>query len=83
MLLKSSLKCYYGITLEEYDAMLARQGGHCALCNQTVVVVDHCHETGRFRGLLCRSHNSALGKLGDNEAGLIRVIAYLRENAIA
>ena len=75
--LKSALKIYYGITLEEYDAMLLKQEGHCALCLRTEVMVDHDHLTGRFRGLLCRSHNVALGALGDDVDGLQRALDYL------
>jgi len=40
--------------------------------------VDHCHETGRFRGWLCGMCNTAIGKLGDNVAGLETAIAYLK-----
>ena len=79
--LKSALKLYYGITLDEYDAMLEKQGGHCALCDRTELVVDHCHETGRFRGLLCRPHNVAIGALGDNTYGLQRALEYLSVSA--
>lgn len=80
-----SLKHRYGITTEEYSAMLARQGGHCALCDRTPASerhgrlnVDHCHDTGRIRGLLCTVHNSALAAFGDNEDGLIRAVAYIK-----
>ena len=75
----------HGITQEDYDDILARQGGHCALCNGTpaqerhgCLHVDHCHETGRVRGLLCEQHNMALGKLGDTEDALMKVLDYLR-----
>jgi hypothetical protein len=71
----------YGITVAEFDAALARQGGCCALCREAQgkrkLCVDHDHATGRFRGLLCIQCNSALGKLGDSVAGLQRAIAYL------
>jgi hypothetical protein len=40
--------------------------------------LDHCHETGAFRGWLCGRCNTALGQLGDNEQGLLRALAYLR-----
>lgn len=57
----------YGITLAEWDALLERQGGHCAFCPATVgfrggrLLVDHDHETGAVRGLLCYRCNTALG----------------------
>lgn len=72
------LKRWYNITPEEWDTMFTKQGGHCALCARTEGLhVDHVHETGRFRGLLCRSHNAALGVLGDNREGLLRALAYV------
>lgn len=62
---RAHLKHRYGITVEQYDEMLAAQGGHCALCpwepsDGKVLAVDHDHETGRVRGLLCRGCNLAL-----------------------
>lgn len=71
----------YGLTPVDYAALLAAQGGVCALCGSTQgrrLVVDHCHETGRVRGLLCTACNGALGKLGDTPEALLRVVAYLR-----
>ncbi len=57
----------YGITLAQYDEMLTRQGGTCAICKKPPKVkrlhVDHCHSTGRVRGLLCGSCNGRLGWL--------------------
>ena len=60
------LKYRYGITLEDYDAMLVAQGGGCALCQRFPnegrrLAVDHDHETGRIRGLLCNPCNVMLG----------------------
>lgn len=78
---RNRFKKQYGITLEQYQEMLARQGGHCALCPSTGngrwLCVDHDHESKRVRGLLCIQCNSALGKLGDSVAGLQRAIVYL------
>jgi hypothetical protein len=77
------LKLRYGITLDQYDAILERQGGHCALCAYTpgpgalALSVDHCHATGHVRGLLCSHCNRAIGRLGDSEAAIQRVLAYL------
>jgi hypothetical protein len=52
--------------------------GICQLCSKTAkLVLDHDHETGKFRGWLCNSCNVGLGNLGDNMAGLIRAMTYL------
>ena len=76
------LEWHYGIDQEEYDRLLAQQGGGCALCHRLpdegkFLKVDHCHETGRVRGLLCQTCNFGLGILGDNEEGLLRALAYI------
>jgi hypothetical protein len=60
----------YGITIEEYEAMLARQGGGCGICGRPPSAsislhIDHDHRTGRIRGLLCFVCNSSLGELDD------------------
>lgn len=56
----------YGISLDEYEAMCSRQSGKCYLCNKEELggkrlAVDHNHETGKVRGLLCRRCNTGLG----------------------
>lgn len=76
----------YGITEEDYAAMLARQGDVCAICGGTEpggkrLAVDHCHTSGRVRGLLCTPCNTALGKLGDTVEGLRRALTYLEQGA--
>jgi len=74
------LKWKYGITEEEYDALLAKQEGRCAVCRgipETRMPVDHDHNTGRVRGLLCQNCNRALGLMGDNVEALRRAVAYL------
>lgn len=78
----------YGLSAEDIALLLAQQGGGCALCKTTkpggrynVFCVDHCHETGRVRGMLCHSYNVALGALGDNEAGLAAALAYVAGTA--
>ncbi|MHB8490618.1 MAG: endonuclease domain-containing protein [Solirubrobacteraceae bacterium] len=60
---------YYGLTRSDYAAMVAAQD------------VDHDHDTGRVRGLLCYSCNMGIGRLGDSEAGLLVAIEYLRRSA--
>jgi hypothetical protein len=62
--------------------MLARQSGLCAICKtkpEKILCVDHSHETGQVRALLCSSCNSMLGFSGDNPARLGAGSSYLRE----
>jgi Recombination endonuclease VII len=70
----------YGISRAEYDALLAKQGGACAICRKRAkgrLCVDHCHVTGMVRGLLCNECNCALGYLKDDQASLVAALAYL------
>jgi hypothetical protein len=85
------LKRKYGITPEEYDARLAEQGGGCAVCGRPPKAgkslhVDHDHETGYVRGLLCFSCNAALGHFQDDleriDAALIYVATRRRVSAL-
>jgi len=80
---KSGYLQKYGITPEQAVDMLAGQGWCCALCARELsresMNVDHCHTTGRVRGILCTRCNSALGALGDNPAGLFRALQYVSE----
>jgi hypothetical protein len=74
------LKRRFGISAAEYGALLAKQGGACAICRRRSkyrLCVDHCHLTGRIRGLLCYSCNLALGHLKDDQASLVAALAYL------
>lgn len=72
----------YGLTLEQYNQMHEEQGGLCPLCerperdsNRQKLAVDHCHKTGRIRGLLCCLCNRQLGWV--EGIGLDKIIAYL------
>lgn len=73
----------YGITSEEYASIASHQGGVCAICQRARglkrrLSVDHCHKTGRVRGLLCQPCNKhVLGHLRDDPAAFQRAIAYL------
>ena len=69
----------YGITPEEYDAIEAAQFGRCAACGikSDRLQVDHCHDTGKIRGLLCGNCNSALGHAKDDVDRLMALVAYL------
>ena len=76
------LKDKYGITLERYEEMLATQDGNCAICERPPMCrrlsVDHDHQTGRVRGLLCGHCNLMLGWVAGNPETLQRMIGYLR-----
>ncbi|MEI5099645.1 endonuclease VII domain-containing protein [Streptomyces sp. PmtG] len=75
------LKRQYGLTEAQRDGMVAEQKGLCVICLKAPPVhVDHCHETGRVRGVLCFNCNSAIGKLGDDPDALRRAIDYLEGN---
>lgn len=76
----------YGITPEDYDILFEQQGGVCAACGQPEthknqygvcrLAVDHDHETGEVRGLLCGRCNRALGLLNDELARVQALAAY-------
>jgi hypothetical protein len=74
----------YGLRLGQYDEMLTAQGGVCAICGGVnksgkKLAVDHDHESGRVRGLLCTNCNTAIGKLGHNKERLLSAIRYLED----
>ncbi|MFD7884732.1 endonuclease VII domain-containing protein [Streptomyces bauhiniae] len=76
------LKRSYGMTEAERDAMVASQRGLCVIClNAPAAHVDHCHKTGRVRGVLCFNCNSAIGKLGEDPEAVRRAAAYLEGNS--
>jgi hypothetical protein len=86
---KNALKAY-GIDHAEYQRLLDLQGGGCAICGSTETKdsrgirlhVDHCHATGKVRGILCAQCNMGLGKFHDEPARLELAAAYLRRTAI-
>lgn len=70
----------YGITVEQYEAILAEQGGTCYICRRPArgrLTVDHDHATGEVRGLLCRFDNNLLGQAHDDLEYFARAVAYL------
>lgn len=76
----------YGVTAADYDRMFSEQSGKCAVCGKTQersFDVDHCHGSGRVRGLLCTSCNRMIGHAGDNPESLIRAALYLDPQAAA
>ncbi len=83
-----NLKKHYGITLEQFEAMSQAQDNKCGICLQEVneihksgrqmpLTVDHCHSTGKVRGLLCGGCNRGLGDFKDNIDFLKAAIKYL------
>lgn len=88
-----SLKNKYGITPDDYQEMLSRQGGGCAICGieqsqlwkenwHHPLEIDHCHDTGAVRGLLCSSCNTSLGRFKHDPVLLRRAAEYI-EQAVA
>jgi hypothetical protein len=79
---QSYLRRKYGITIAEYDRMFEEQGGVCAICGEPrpeerTLHVDHDHETGVIRGLLCFRCNNALGDLREEYELFQRAADYL------
>ena len=80
----------YGLTLESYTGLLESQGGVCAICGSPLKIrntqtdrtlnthIDHCHTTGKVRGLLCGGCNLGLGHFQDSPERLAAAIAYLK-----
>ena len=78
---KYKLNKQYGITPEQYTTMLANQESKCAVCGNTMTNphIDHCHTTGKVRGLLCINCNQGLGKFKDDIDKLQHAIDYLNK----
>lgn len=74
----------YGMTADDYNLLLEHQQNRCAICgdepNEKRLSVDHCHETGRVRGLLCSLCNRALGGFRDDVRFLKNAIHYLERS---
>lgn len=85
--LKWVLKNKYGITVQEFEEMLAEQRGVCAICGglpkvHSRLFVDHCHRSGAVRGLLCNTCNAGLGQFGDRVDLLISALEYLLQRGV-
>lgn len=82
-------KKLFGMEPEDYDELLVKQGFSCAICRKhfttfkKALSVDHCHETGKVRGLLCQPCNTGLGMFKDNPKVMARALVYLEENGIS
>jgi hypothetical protein len=83
---EKALKSRYGLTFDDFENLLNSQNSKCAICNVPLARlgrsthVDHCHTTGKVRGILCKECNTGLGKLGDNIDSIKKVIQYLERN---
>lgn len=77
------LQKLYGITIEDFEAMLEIQNHQCAICNKDISLygnktnVDHCHRTGIVRGLLCSSCNSLIALAKESKEILLSAVSYL------
>ena len=85
-ILARNLKRGYGITVDQYWEMLVLQLGCCRICGKQLVgakepCVDHCHKTGRVRGLLCMACNKGIGLLLDDPNILRNALKYLEEES--
>jgi hypothetical protein len=75
---RDHLKKRYSLSISEYEKLLDDQGGLCAICQaHSKLVVDHCHETGIVRGLLCQQCNSGIGMLKDDPNLVRAALQYL------
>ena len=87
MVVSAYLRRNYQIVLSDYEAMLMKQQHTCAICggegfvmaahHKLKLVVDHCHASGKVRGLLCHNCNRALGLLKDSKDNIMRALAYV------
>lgn len=82
-LLSWRLKNKYNISIEDYNALLDKQKHCCAICNRNKPTgknwhIDHCHTTGKVRGLLCSKCNQGLGLFDDKQENLMKAIQYIK-----
>jgi hypothetical protein len=82
-----TLRARYGITIEEYDQLLVLQEGVCAICKKSCtsgkrLAVDHDHESGIVRGLLCRKCNRGIGLFHDSLELLQSAANYLNRGIL-
>lgn len=81
------LKRGYGMTPEEYDALVRQQNAGCAICGRgpekRLLAVDHCHRTGKVRGLLCHKCNPGIGIFCDDPELLRKAASYLEQHKLS
>jgi len=83
-MLKARLKRKYNLSIEEYETLIESQNNSCKVCGTHAknnlkgkLYIDHCHTTGKVRGLLCMKCNSALGLLNDDKELIQNLLDYL------
>lgn len=71
----------FGLTRSQYDTMFEARDGLCGICKRSQpekkLAVDHCHRTGKIRGLLCKHCNMGIGQFGDDPERLIAAATYI------
>lgn len=84
VMLKARLKRKYNLSIKEYETLIESQNNSCKICGihaknniKGKLYIDHCHTTGKVRGLLCMKCNSALGLLNDDKTLVQNLIEYL------
>jgi len=84
---RSKIRAYqmqkdYGLSIEQFDALLTSQSGKCAICKRLFInlrnEIDHDHVTGLVRGILCQKCNTLLGMSNDSPEILLNAVSYLR-----
>src|SRR5690606_4436710 len=81
-----ALKYKYGITPQDWQSMFDAQAGRCKICRKHQseikhsLSVDHCHESGKVRGLLCNACNTGIGLFEENLSSLESAVSYLKRN---
>ena len=79
------LKLDHGITIEQFELLAKKQHGVCAICKSPPskqnrkkrLCIDHCHKTGKIRGLLCSKCNHGIGLFGDDKAIIVSAVNYI------
>jgi hypothetical protein len=90
-LFKAHIKSRYGMSHEDYDRIWLEQGGRCPICESDLVKdhkktvrgrarIDHCHATGKVRGILCNECNLAIGFFKEDTTAINRAAAYLAKH---
>lgn len=79
------LRTVYGLTVQGYEEILAKQNHSCAICERVEPTgygwhVDHCHSTNKIRGILCSKCNQGIGLLDDKIETLKKAIKYLEDS---